>query len=87
MVYTPDPDCAVVDAFSLNWQPLQFSYAFPPFCVNNKVLQKNLQEQATSVLELQDWRTRAWYSLLAGMCIACPVLLLPLLSLLSFPSN
>lgn len=37
--YRPDPEAYAVDAFQLSWQNLSF-YAFPPFCIVGRVLQK-----------------------------------------------
>lgn len=47
-----------------NWHSLPF-YAFPPFAVVHRVLDKIAQDEATGVLVVPDWPTRSWYSMLA----------------------
>ena len=37
--YKPDPEAIAVNAFNLSWKPYSF-YAFPPFCLISRVLQK-----------------------------------------------
>ena len=43
--YRPDPDAEAIDAFTLNWEYLNF-YAFPPFSVIPTVLAKIQKERA-----------------------------------------
>ena len=84
--YKPDPHCCAVDAFSLSWSNLQF-YAFPPFILIHRVLQKICQDKATGVVVVPDWPRRSWYSMLARMCVAPPLLLPPSAHLLNLPSH
>ena len=39
VAYTPDPGAYAIDAVCLSWRTLQF-YAFPSFCLIQRVLQK-----------------------------------------------
>ena len=47
--WNPDPECKFVDAFSINWKPYKF-YAFPPFSLVPRCLQKIQRDQATGIL-------------------------------------
>ena len=59
--YRPDPCCLAVDAFTENWSKLQF-YAFPPFAIVNRVLQKIHIEKAFGIVVVPDWPNQTWYS-------------------------
>ena len=52
--FKPDPGAKAVDAFTLNWHDTRF-YAFPPFCVIPKVLQKICRDRAKGVVVVPDW--------------------------------
>lgn len=60
MSYRPDPQAEVIDAFSVSWKNLSF-YAFPPFSIIGRVLQKIQRERASGVLVVPDWPTQYWY--------------------------
>ncbi len=42
-----DPHASFVDAFSINWAQFTHGYAFPPFCLTSRCLQKIIHEMAT----------------------------------------
>ena len=72
--YTPDPEAYAIDAFCLSWKTLQF-YAFPPFCLIQRVLQKIKEEQATGLIVVPCLATQAWWPSLMNMVIQKPLLL------------
>ena len=72
--WLPDPGAMAVDAFSLDWGPLEF-YAFPPFCLIGRCLQKVNHEKAEGLLIAPNWPTQPWYPLLMSMSIQEPVLI------------
>ena len=47
--WKPDPGCAYVDAFTINWNSLNF-FAFPPFSMISKYIQKINQVKAKGIL-------------------------------------
>ena len=53
MSYRLDPTAVAVDAFSLSWRDITF-FAFPPFSVVVRVLQKVQQDEALGVLVVPD---------------------------------
>ena len=45
----PDPECVAVNAFTIPWKFKMF-YAFPPFSLIPRCIQKILQDKATGIL-------------------------------------
>lgn len=54
--------------------PISF-YAFPPFCIIQKVLKKVQEDKATGLLVVPHWPTQPWWPYLANMLIAPPLIL------------
>ena len=50
-----------MDAFALDWAGY-YVYAFPPFHIISKVVQKFKREKPKMVLVVPDWPTQPWYS-------------------------
>ena len=48
--WKPNPYATYVDAFSINWGQFANGYAFPPFCLLARCLQKIVLEQATIIM-------------------------------------
>ena len=84
--WRPDPYAMATDAFQVRWMDLQ-AYAFPPFSLIGRCLQKIRQEGATVVLIAPVWPTQAWYPWLLDMLVHCPILLPSHKSLLRDPFN
>ena len=84
--WKPDPDCAHVDAFSINWSSYHF-YAFPPFSLIPRCLQKVIQDRAKGVLVVPLWPTQSWFPLLLQQLYQQPWILLPDKSLLQHPTT
>ena len=59
--YRPDPNSSVVNAFTLNWGNLDF-YAFPPFAIISRVIQKIIRYRGTGILSVPDWPNQLWYT-------------------------
>ena len=72
--YKPDPGAVAVDAFTVQWSQYVF-YAFPPFSVIMRTLQKIQQDQATGLLLVPFWTTQAWWPTLTRMLIQAPLVL------------
>ena len=54
--WKPDPGCSYIDAFSVNWGTYKF-YAFPPFSIIPRCLQKISQDRAKGILVVPLWPT------------------------------
>ena len=69
--FKPDPDAKAVDAFTFTWSNLKF-YAFPPFSVIQRVMQKIKQDKARGIVILPDWPTQSWYPMMRRLLIQPP---------------
>ena len=72
--WLPDPEAEVIDTFSVSWGGSTV-YAFPPFCLIGRVLQKIRMEGVEGIVVVPDWPTKCWYTMLNRMLIAKPWLL------------
>ena len=63
--WEPDPHSKEVDAFSVNWNNLGSCYAFPPFNLIGKVIQKMIRDQVEDLfLVAPKWPSQHWYPLI-----------------------
>lgn len=70
----PDPEAFSVDAFTINWKGW-YIYAFPPFSIIQRVLQKWRNDKAVGIMVVPDWTTAVWYPQLLAMLTHPPILL------------
>ena len=82
----PDPYAVATDAFQIVWKSLQ-GYAFPPFSLIGRCLQKIRQEGSTVVMVAPVWPSQPWYPWLLEMLSECPALLPVHSGLLKDPFN
>lgn len=71
-----DPDAITIDAFTINWNG-KFFYAFPPFSLLLKCLQKVTEDSATGILVFPFWPSQAWYPQLMKIIISNIIWLYP----------
>jgi len=83
--WRPDPEAMVIDAFSINWK--ENFYAFPPFAMINRVLQRVEQDQSQGIIIVPLWTTQVWFPRLLHMLIDYPITLPKGPRTLSLPSN
>ena len=69
--WKPDPEPTYVHAFSISWNDHSF-YAFPPFSLIARSLQKIQMEKSEDILTVPMWDTQAWYSQLLSMLTYVP---------------
>jgi len=74
IAYKPDPEAHAINAFHVSWKGYAF-YAFPPFSILQRVLQKISKEEATGLLVVPNWRTQTWWPCLMNMLIDFPLIL------------
>lgn len=67
----PDPDCIAVDAFSLTWSN-ELIYAFPPFSLIGRLVQKLRQDQGEMILVAPVWLTPGWFTAVMELLIDLP---------------
>lgn len=63
-----DPYAFNIDAFTIDWSSF-FFYAFPPFALILKVLNKIVADRATGIVVVPQWPSQAWYPLYKSLCI------------------
>ena len=63
-----------VDAFNISWKGEKF-YAFPPFSLIPRCLEKVVCDQAEGVLVVPAWPTQTWYTRIVQMLISQPVVM------------
>lgn len=71
-----DPGCFAVDAFTLDWSKFRF-YAFPPFSLMLKVLQKIINDKAEGIVVAPYWVTQPWYPLFTSLLSENPLFFTP----------
>lgn len=72
--WRPEPDAAHVDALSISWSGKKI-YAFPPFSIINRCLQKISQDEADGVIVVPVWPTQPFFPTVMMMLIDNPRLL------------
>lgn len=77
-----DPDAIAVDAFTIKWTKYYF-YAFPPFSIILRVLQKIKNDKATGILVVPYWTTQPWFPLFSSLLLSPPIMFQPSKTLLS----
>lgn len=72
--WKPGPGCKVVDAFSFLWTE-NFYYAFPPFSLLGRMVQKIRRDQSMCLVIAPIWPTQSWYTDLLQILIDNPIIL------------
>ena len=80
-----DPGSSYTDAFSLDWN--NHFYAFPPFSLLPRCLQKIQQDKVKGVMITPLWPTQAWFPLLLQLLADRPWVIQPRSNLLKHPSH
>ena len=84
--WQPDPQAFAVDAFSQNWATQSF-YAFPPFRLLTKVLQKIQEDMAEGIVVVPFWPTQPWYPVAMQMLVDQPRMLSKMQKLYIIPTS
>ncbi|KYQ53564.1 hypothetical protein ALC60_00091, partial [Trachymyrmex zeteki] len=71
-----DPGAIAVDAFTLDWSKF-FFYAFPPFILVAKVLQKIRADEAKGIVVVPFWPAQPWFPLFRSMLESDPLVFKP----------
>jgi len=69
--WKPDPFAVSIDAFTVNWAAHDF-YAFPPFVLVGRCLQKIRIDGATGILIAPMWPTQTFFVSLLSMLVETP---------------
>ena len=66
--WKPDPGASSIDAIAQTWSEFELTYAFPPFSLIGKVLQKLKEEGGEAIIVVPMWPGQPWFSQLLHMC-------------------
>lgn len=77
-----DPEALAIDAFTLVWGDFYF-YAFPPFAVIPRVLQKIITDNAEGILVVPAWPSQPWFPVFSSLLVDDPIYFEPNATLLS----
>ena len=83
--WKPDPFALATDALQTPWTGLQGGYAFPPFSLIGRCLQKVKRDKSTIVLLAPVWPTQYWFPTLLESLVEAPLLLQSYRTLLKGP--
>lgn len=86
VAWQPDPGATAIDAFSLDWGTEQF-YAFPPFSLLGKVIQKIQNDNAQGIVITPNWPTQPWYPQMMTLLVEEPLVLPKRKDMLILPYN
>lgn len=79
-----DPNSKIIDAFTFDWNNLNF-YAFPPFCLIPRVLQKIINYNAEGIVVIPNWLSQPWYPLWRKLPVSAEIYFSPSSHLLKSP--
>lgn len=69
-----DKNATFCDAFSLDWSKF-FAYAFPPFNLIGRVVQKVELDKCDMVIIVPEWRSQYWFTKVCHMSVTTPLIL------------
>jgi hypothetical protein len=69
-----DPEAVGSDALTISWKK-QLGYAFPPFCLIGRCLEKVRKEKTNLVIITPAWPTQPWYAQILQLVVETPILL------------
>lgn len=84
VTWKSDPDAWMVDAFTISWSRLNF-YAFPPFAMILKVMQKIISDKAEGIVIVPNWPTQPWFPLFNKLTVSDCIYFNPSINLLKSP--
>ena len=72
MSYQADDDAIAIDAFCHSWSYYSCIYAFPPFSIIARMLQKMVVDKAAGLVIVPDWPTAPWFAALMRTVVGKP---------------
>lgn len=79
-----DPYSEIIDAFTFSWQNIDF-YAFPPFSLVTRVLEKIVSDKAKGIVVVPHWPSQPWYPLWSSLVTSQKMFFGPDIALLYSP--
>ena len=69
--WKPHPMAKFVDAFTMDWSQF-FFYAYPPFCLVSRCVQKIIHDQASGILVIPLWTTQPYFTAVLSLLTETP---------------
>ena len=69
--WKPHPMAKFVDAFTIDWSQF-FFYAYPPFCLVSRCVQKIIQDHASGILAIPLWTTQPYFTAVLSLLTETP---------------
>ena len=69
--WKPHPMAKFVDAFTIDWSQF-FFYAYPPFCLVSRCVQKIIHDQASGILVIPLWTTQPYFTAVLSLLTETP---------------
>ena len=66
--WNPDPHACGTDAFAMSWHN-SLNYAFPPFSLIGRMVQKVVQDRAQVLVVVPQWEAQHWWSQLQQLTV------------------
>ena len=86
--WKPSPNALAVDALAQHWNHFSLPYAFPPFALIGRCLQKIIKDKVPHVLIIAPvWPAQHWYPLMLQMLSDYPLLLPSQMDLIRNPHS
>lgn len=84
--WKPDPNAFVLDAFTISWANIKF-YAFPPFSMVSKVLNKVAHDRAEGLIIVPKWPGQPWYPVFMSLLVKKPLFFGPDIKMVLSPDR
>ena len=75
MAFKPDPEALCINSFTIDWATWSPFYAFPPFLIITKVLQKVQEDRAEGIIIIPYWPNQIWFPIIMRMITKNPIIL------------
>ena len=73
--WEPDPGAIYIDSLMYDWSKECLGFAFPPFAIIHKVLQKMIKQEAELILIVPFWVSQPWFTLFVSTLCDYPLLI------------
>ena len=70
--WQPDPNAIAIDSFTIDWSQFSCCYAFAPFSIIARTLQKLQAECVTAIVIVPHWPTQPWFGKLLQLMTRAP---------------
>ena len=70
-----DAGAVYIDSLMYDWSQERLCYAFPPFSIIHKVIQKIIKQEAEVIMVVPFWKSQPWFALLNKLFCQKPLLI------------